>query len=164
MSQGEQRICRNYVAGLPCAWPCRKYGHIHPKCEYPGCKHPRGHMTVDCPEQRPEQRLEQKTRKKKPQNKSRDLYKTETCRNWERFKHCKYGEKCQFAHGEQELRKRDMGPNFKIRPCKNYERDGVCPYGHRCHFIHRDRDNEDGSMGGSKLLRLLNINPVKSSQ
>ncbi|CAG8609090.1 10403_t:CDS:2 [Ambispora gerdemannii] len=31
------------------------------------------------------------------------LYKTEICRNWKEKGTCRYGTKCQFAHGENEL-------------------------------------------------------------
>lgn len=33
-----------------------------------------------------------------------DLYKTEYCRSWRETGTCRYGNKCQFAHGEHELR------------------------------------------------------------
>ncbi|KAJ9178086.1 hypothetical protein P3X46_009998 [Hevea brasiliensis] len=32
------------------------------------------------------------------------VYKTELCRSWEEFGQCRYGSKCQFAHGKEELR------------------------------------------------------------
>ncbi|KAF3794188.1 Zinc finger protein [Nymphaea thermarum] len=32
------------------------------------------------------------------------LYKTEMCRSWEEMGACRYGSRCQFAHGKQELR------------------------------------------------------------
>ncbi|TYI37333.1 hypothetical protein ES332_A03G204700v1 [Gossypium tomentosum] len=31
-------------------------------------------------------------------------YKSEICRDWEEFGHCRYGSKCQFAHGKEEVR------------------------------------------------------------
>jgi len=34
----------------------------------------------------------------------KDRYKTELCRSWEETGYCRYGDKCQFAHGRQELR------------------------------------------------------------
>jgi hypothetical protein len=33
-----------------------------------------------------------------------DLYKTELCRKWIETGKCKYGKKCQYAHGHNELR------------------------------------------------------------
>lgn len=38
-------------------------------------------------------------------NRKLGLYKTELCRSWEEKGTCRYGAKCQFAHGEDELRK-----------------------------------------------------------
>lgn len=38
-------------------------------------------------------------------NRKLGLYKTELCRSWEEKGTCRYGNKCQFAHGEDELRK-----------------------------------------------------------
>lgn len=37
-------------------------------------------------------------------NRKLGLYKTELCRSWEEKGTCRYGAKCQFAHGEDELR------------------------------------------------------------
>lgn len=37
-------------------------------------------------------------------NRKLGLYKTELCRSWEEKGSCRYGAKCQFAHGEGELR------------------------------------------------------------
>lgn len=37
-------------------------------------------------------------------NRKLGLYKTELCRSWEEKGSCRYGGKCQFAHGEDELR------------------------------------------------------------
>jgi hypothetical protein len=38
-------------------------------------------------------------------NRKLGLYKTELCRSWEEKGSCRYATKCQFAHGEEELRK-----------------------------------------------------------
>ena len=42
--------------------------------------------------------------------------KYEMCKNWREKGHCKYGDKCLFAHGEHELTKRSSlnGPEPKI--------------------------------------------------
>ncbi|GMI74695.1 hypothetical protein HRI_001138800 [Hibiscus trionum] len=32
------------------------------------------------------------------------FYKSEICRAWEEFGHCRYGSKCQFAHGKEDVR------------------------------------------------------------
>lgn len=43
-------------------------------------------------------------------NRKLGLYKTELCRSWEEKGTCRYGAKCQFAHGEDELRKVSRHP------------------------------------------------------
>jgi len=63
-------------------------------------------------------------------------YKTEMCRPFQENGVCKYGEKCQFAHGRQELRTIDRHPKYKTDICRTYHSVGFCPYGPRCHFIH----------------------------
>lgn len=63
-------------------------------------------------------------------------YKTELCRPYEEFGVCKYGDKCQFAHGIQELRSLARHPKYKTELCRTYHTVGFCPYGPRCHFVH----------------------------
>ncbi|XP_043919007.1 mRNA decay activator protein ZFP36L1-like [Protopterus annectens] len=63
-------------------------------------------------------------------------YKTELCRTFEENGTCKYGEKCQFAHGQEELRGLSRHPKYKTELCRTYHTVGYCPYGTRCHFIH----------------------------
>jgi hypothetical protein len=43
-------------------------------------------------------------------NRKLGLYKTELCRSWEEKGTCRYGAKCQFAHGEDELRRVSRHP------------------------------------------------------
>lgn len=47
-------------------------------------------------------------------NRKLGLYKTELCRSWEEKGTCRYGNKCQFAHGEDELRKVPRHPKVKL--------------------------------------------------
>ncbi|XP_050308321.1 protein TIS11 isoform X2 [Anthonomus grandis grandis] len=63
-------------------------------------------------------------------------YKTELCRPFEEFGVCKYGDKCQFAHGFAELRNLARHPKYKTELCRTYHTVGFCPYGPRCHFVH----------------------------
>lgn len=63
-------------------------------------------------------------------------YKTELCRPFQDSGFCKYGDKCQFAHGEQDLRSLPRHPKYKTELCRTYHTRGICPYGSRCHFIH----------------------------
>ena len=65
-------------------------------------------------------------------------YKTELCRPFEESGHCKYGDKCQFAHGGRELRTLSRHPKYKTELCRTFHTIGFCPYGPRCHFIHNE--------------------------
>ena len=69
-------------------------------------------------------------------------YKTELCRPFMENGECKYGEKCQFAHGRHELKQMSRHPKYKTEYCRTFHTVGFCPYGPRCHFLHLlDRDN-----------------------
>ncbi|KAK2707638.1 mRNA decay activator protein ZFP36L2-A-like isoform X2 [Artemia franciscana] len=63
-------------------------------------------------------------------------YKTELCRPFEENGTCKYGDKCQFAHGYHELRNLQRHPKYKTELCRTFHTIGFCPYGPRCHFVH----------------------------
>ncbi|GFO16869.1 mRNA decay activator protein zfp36 [Plakobranchus ocellatus] len=65
-------------------------------------------------------------------------YKTELCRPFEESGSCKYGDKCQFAHGMHELRNLSRHPKYKTELCRTFHTIGYCPYGPRCHFIHEE--------------------------
>ena len=71
-----------------------------------------------------------------PPQSTTSRYKTELCRPFEENGKCKYGEKCQFAHGKHELRQMVRHPKYKTELCRTYHTSGLCPYGPRCHFIH----------------------------
>lgn len=66
-------------------------------------------------------------------------YKTELCRSFQENGSCKYGTKCQFAHGESELRGLYRHPKYKTEACRTFYNFGYCPYGTRCHFIHEEK-------------------------
>ncbi|XP_028818029.1 mRNA decay activator protein ZFP36 [Denticeps clupeoides] len=66
-------------------------------------------------------------------------YKTELCRSFQESGSCKYGGKCQFAHGEKELRGLHRHPKYKTEACRTFYNFGYCPYGTRCHFIHEEK-------------------------
>lgn len=69
-------------------------------------------------------------------NKKYQLYKTEMCRSHTEMGYCRYGDKCQFAHSESELRYVQRHPKYKTETCKTFWEEGSCPYGKRCCFIH----------------------------
>ncbi|KAK7605200.1 hypothetical protein V9T40_007058 [Parthenolecanium corni] len=75
---------------------------------------------------------------------SSSRYKTELCHPFEENGVCKYGEKCQFAHGFHELRDLARHPKYKTELCRTFHAEGYCPYGARCHFIHEERSLAKG--------------------
>lgn len=65
-------------------------------------------------------------------------FKTEMCKNWMTIGKCPYKKKCQFAHGSEELVRKDVPENFKTKKCNSFHINHYCPYGTRCQFIHND--------------------------
>jgi len=64
-------------------------------------------------------------------------YKTELCQSWISTGNCRYGAKCQYAHGKEELRPVIRHPKYKTEVCKTFSTSGQCPYGNRCRFVHQ---------------------------
>lgn len=85
-------------------------------------------------------------------------YKTELCRPFEESGSCKYGDKCQFAHGYHELRNLARHPKYKTELCRTFHTVGFCPYGPRCHFIH-----EEETKPGDASPKLARSGSVQSS-
>ncbi|KAG6441056.1 hypothetical protein O3G_MSEX001562 [Manduca sexta] len=97
-------------------------------------------------------RLERTTSEPAPPPPATSRYKTELCRPFEEAGVCKYGDKCQFAHGVRELRNLQRHPKYKTELCRTFHSVGFCPYGPRCHFVHNAeeaRRREPPSPGGS---------------
>ncbi|CAK92471.1 unnamed protein product (macronuclear) [Paramecium tetraurelia] len=61
--------------------------------------------------------------------------KTEFCKYWTEGKICPYGNKCYFAHGEEQLLSKDVPKNYRTKECKNFQ-EFFCKYGQRCQFSH----------------------------
>eukprot|EP00775_Hariotina_reticulata_P005992 gene5992-6230_t len=61
---------------------------------------------------------------------------TEMCRSWQDSGSCRYGGRCQFAHGGHELRPLVRHPKYRTQPCRTFSLTGNCPYGDRCTFLH----------------------------
>ena len=92
------------------------------------------------------------------QGPSNPKYKISLCKKFETGKGCPYGDRCQFAHGEQELhlyssqnmmnmynlnqsnKSQNSLLNYKIVKCKNWEKDKTCKYGTHCTFAHGDEE------------------------
>lgn len=76
-------------------------------------------------------------------------FKTEMCKNWMDFGSCRYGKKCKFAHGKEEMHEKNV-PNktkYKSKGCQTFYSLGYCPYGSRCLFRHDDRNESDFHAG-----------------
>ncbi|QID83487.1 Member of the CCCH zinc finger [Saccharomyces pastorianus] len=73
-----------------------------------------------------------------PQLVNKTLYKTELCESFTIKGFCKYSNKCQFAHGLNELKFKKKSNNYRTKPCINWAKLGYCPYGKRCCFKHGD--------------------------
>lgn len=68
------------------------------------------------------------------------------CRNWIEVGVCRYGTKCQFAHGDLELMGKAPPVNnikYKSKTCTTFAERLFCPYGQRCLFKHEDRTFEE---------------------
>merc|ERR1712223_211958 len=80
-------------------------------------------------------------------------YKTEMCRPFQENGSCKYGDKCQFAHGFGELRTVTRHPKYKTDLCRTYHSSGFCPYGPRCHFVHNLDEATSQQIPANVVLR-----------
>ena len=85
---------------------------------------------------------EQQNNNENQSQQSPNRYKTELCRAFQEAGHCKYGEKCQFAHGNWDLRTVNRHPKYKTEKCRSFHATGLCAYGPRCHFVHHPSESE----------------------
>lgn len=95
---------------------------------------------------------------------NKQLYKTELCESFTTKGQCKYGNKCQFAHGLQELKLKHHSNNYRTKPCINWVKLGYCPYGKRCCFKHGDNKDIQIYLSAGKLLPTAdseNIDTIK---
>ncbi|XP_043853834.1 mRNA decay activator protein ZFP36 [Dromiciops gliroides] len=91
-------------------------------------------------------------------------YKTELCRTFSESGKCRYGSKCQFAHGPGELRPASRHPKYKTELCRKFLIMGSCPYGTRCHFIHYPYDVPAASGHPPPLRQSLSFSGVPSAR
>ena len=65
------------------------------------------------------------------------------CKNWIENSHCRYGKKCQFAHGHDELEQARIAAGIddktRTKNCRTFYKEKVCNYGSRCMFRHEHR-------------------------
>lgn len=92
-----------------------------------------------------------------------DRYKTELCRSWHENGTCRYGSKCQFAHGPNELRPVMRHPKYKTELCRSWVETGSCPYGRRCRFIHQDNPT-DAAIRVQQQARIQQQQQVQQQQ
>jgi len=85
-------------------------------------------------------------------------YKTELCKSYTETGICRYGTKCQFAHGKEEVRPILRHPKYKTEICKTFHSTGTCPYGIRCRFIHT-RAKEDAPIFSEEEMASGNVPP-----
>ena len=74
-------------------------------------------------------------------NGQKDKVKSSLCRNYSEFGSCPYGNKCQFAHGLEELRCKVDENSYKTKPCNPFKRKGYCLFGFRCNFSHSSEEH-----------------------
>ena len=91
-------------------------------------------------------------------------YKTELCRPYQEYGYCKYGEKCQFAHGAHDLRSLPRHPKYKTELCRTFYSTGYCPYGSRCHFIHSKNETQGIDRSRSFPRPIIPAPPTSPSQ
>eukprot|EP00092_Neocalanus_flemingeri_P018824 GFUD01020382.1.p1 GENE.GFUD01020382.1~~GFUD01020382.1.p1 ORF type:complete len:325 (+),score=72.93 GFUD01020382.1:210-1184(+) len=69
-------------------------------------------------------------------------FKTEICRNFKEKGQCLYGDLCQFAHGNEEMRNVGQHNKYKTKRCQKYWIAGYCAYGPRCNFLHNEERDQ----------------------
>jgi len=87
-----------------------------------------------------------------------NLYKTELCQSFIVTASCRYGTKCQFAHGMDEVRPVLRHPKYKTEICKTFSTSGRCPYGKRCRFIHSMSESSDDLDEIERKVQEINLN------
>ena len=98
-------------------------------------------------------------------------YKTELCKYYEINGYCKYGDKCAYAHGKENLRSKVTNTTaYRTKKCTQFFEQGYCPYGNRCQFAHQLKSNiinnpYDKGMSYGKMLetisKLENVENIK---
>lgn len=95
-----------------------------------------------------------------PNSARNTLYKTELCKHFMEYGTCQYNNKCQFAHGEHELRGVLRHPKYKTAHCKAYSSTGKCQYGSRCRFIHQKvAENDELENDSDSIKKTTDISP-----
>lgn len=93
---------------------------------------------ADCPTKELQAEGSESLTTTNPKGARSERYKTELCRQFRENGVCRYGDKCQFAHGIEDLRTVARHPKYKTNLCRTFHSTGFCPYGARCHFVHSE--------------------------
>jgi hypothetical protein len=98
-------------------------------------------------------------------------YKTELCKYYEINGFCKFGDRCAYAHGKENLRSKVTNSSaYRTKKCFQFFEQGYCPYGSRCQFAHQLTTNiinnpYDRKMSYTKILetisKLENVENIK---
>merc|ERR1712025_523777 len=83
-------------------------------------------------------------KKKNVTSTSNYRFKTMICNSFKEKGRCPYGDKCQFAHGNDEMRDvLGSQSNYKTKRCQKFWNAGYCAYGSRCNFLHFEEEADD---------------------
>lgn len=66
------------------------------------------------------------------------------CKNFSENGYCPYYDRCQFAHGKEELcrvEKKCKG-RYQTQKCRPFWHEGICKYGKRCQFSHAETSKQ----------------------
>ena len=83
------------------------------------------------------------------------------CKYYEINGYCKFGEKCVYAHGKENLRLKVTNTSaYRTKKCNHFFEKGYCPYGNRCQFAHQLKSNIinnpfDKKMSYTKILDIF---------
>jgi hypothetical protein len=154
------RMCKNWEQTGSCLYAGRcNFAHgeeeLRSASGLAATPSPAATQALPTPASRPSTRRQIEEEPERPAQ----LYKTRMCKNFEQMGSCKFGDKCNFAHGKEELR-RSVGAastvsagrgggssssggggggtcagGFKKRLCERFA-NGSCLYGSRCTFAH----------------------------
>ncbi|CDO93992.1 unnamed protein product [Kluyveromyces dobzhanskii CBS 2104] len=105
---------------------------------------------------------EQQQQEQQSERVNKQLYKTELCESFAIKNTCKYGNKCQFAHGLHELKLKERSNNFRTKPCVNWQKYGYCRYGKRCCFKHGD-DEDIQVYVKAKHIKKIDDEPIRKN-
>ncbi|MEN2496081.1 MAG: hypothetical protein MHMPM18_000647 [Marteilia pararefringens] len=83
-------------------------------------------------------------------------FRTEICQPFITTGVCKYGERCMYAHSQDEVRIDQTTLNYKTKICINDFKFRNCTFGDKCAFIHRqDKEFADLNSKGNQNNELM---------